>query len=157
MAVSFAQPTDVVKVRFQAQMNLSGVARRYNGTMAAYKQIYQLEGFRGLWKGSHPTLRQVELHFDSTHSRPLPPLRRDATQHYEKRTGELHRAGDVRPDQRGHPEAQPAVWWASQLHTHITHPPIETADWAESNTPTFTSARADKPPLVGEDIDIQGG
>lgn len=51
MAVSFAQPTDVVKVRFQAQMNLSGVARRYNGTMQAYKQIYQLEGFRGLWKG----------------------------------------------------------------------------------------------------------
>lgn len=56
MAVSFAQPTDVVKVRFQAQMNLSGVARRYNGTMQAYKQIYQLEGFRGLWKGFHTLL-----------------------------------------------------------------------------------------------------
>lgn len=54
MAVSFAQPTDVVKVRFQAQMNLSGVARRYSGTMQAYKQIYQLEGFRGLWKGASP-------------------------------------------------------------------------------------------------------
>lgn len=113
MAVSFAQPTDVVKVRFQAQMNLSGVARRYNGTMAAYKQIYQLEGFRGLWKGSRPTLHQVRLaSARRTRSLRLPrsPLRRDAAKHHEKRAGELHRAGDVRPDQRGHPEAQPAVW-----------------------------------------------
>lgn len=52
MAVSFAQPTDVVKVRFQAQMNLNSVARRYSGTMQAYKHIYQNEGFRGLWKGA---------------------------------------------------------------------------------------------------------
>ena len=51
MAVSLAQPTDVVKVRFQAQMNLSGVARRYNGTMQAYKHIFMNEGLRGLWKG----------------------------------------------------------------------------------------------------------
>ena len=52
MAVSFAQPTDVVKVRFQAQMNLDGVARRYTGTMQAYKHIFQNEGVRGLWKGA---------------------------------------------------------------------------------------------------------
>lgn len=52
MAVSVAQPTDVVKVRFQAQMNLQGVGRRYNGTMQAYRQIFQLEGLRGLWKGA---------------------------------------------------------------------------------------------------------
>ena len=52
MAVSFAQPTDVVKVRFQAQTNLDGAARRYTGTMQAYKHIYQNEGFRGLWKGT---------------------------------------------------------------------------------------------------------
>ncbi|KAK7930547.1 hypothetical protein WMY93_006942 [Mugilogobius chulae] len=50
MAVSFAQPTDVVKVRFQAQMNLDGVARRYSGTMQAYKHIFQNEGLKGLWK-----------------------------------------------------------------------------------------------------------
>lgn len=52
MAVSFAQPTDVVKVRFQAQMNLDGVARRYTGTMQAYRHIFQNEGMRGLWKGA---------------------------------------------------------------------------------------------------------
>uniref|UniRef100_A0A8C1NMP6 Dicarboxylate carrier UCP2 n=1 Tax=Cyprinus carpio TaxID=7962 RepID=A0A8C1NMP6_CYPCA len=51
LAVSVAQPTDVVKVRFQAQMNLQGVGRRYSGTMQAYRQIFQHEGLRGLWKG----------------------------------------------------------------------------------------------------------
>lgn len=50
--MSVAQPTDVVKVRFQAQMNLEGVGRRYNGTMQAYRQIFQLEGLKGLWKGA---------------------------------------------------------------------------------------------------------
>ncbi|XP_011611236.1 mitochondrial brown fat uncoupling protein 1 [Takifugu rubripes] len=61
MAVSFAQPTDVVKVRFQAQMNLNSVARRYSGTMQAYKHIYQNEGFRGLWKGTLPNITRNAL------------------------------------------------------------------------------------------------
>ncbi|XP_067353445.1 mitochondrial brown fat uncoupling protein 1 [Channa argus] len=61
MAVSFAQPTDVVKVRFQAQMNLDGVARRYNGTMQAYKLIFQNEGLRGLWKGTLPNITRNAL------------------------------------------------------------------------------------------------
>lgn len=52
MAVSFAQPTDVVKVRFQAQARLSDGAKRYNGTMDAYKTIARTEGIRGLWKGN---------------------------------------------------------------------------------------------------------
>lgn len=61
MAVSFAQPTDVVKVRFQAQMNLDGVARRYNGTLQAYKHIFQNEGLRGLWKGTLPNITRNAL------------------------------------------------------------------------------------------------
>ncbi|KAJ4945081.1 hypothetical protein JOQ06_013619 [Pogonophryne albipinna] len=61
MAVSFAQPTDVVKVRFQAQMNLDGVARRYTGTMQAYKHIFQNEGVRGLWKGTLPNITRNAL------------------------------------------------------------------------------------------------
>ncbi|TWW58755.1 mitochondrial brown fat uncoupling protein 1 [Takifugu flavidus] len=61
MAVSFAQPTDVVKVRFQAQMNLNSVTRRYSGTMQAYKHIYQNEGFRGLWKGTLPNITRNAL------------------------------------------------------------------------------------------------
>lgn len=50
MAVAIAQPTDVVKVRFQAQANVSNT-RRYKGTMDAYKTIAKQEGMRGLWKG----------------------------------------------------------------------------------------------------------
>ncbi|XP_043969352.1 mitochondrial brown fat uncoupling protein 1 [Gambusia affinis] len=61
MAVSFAQPTDVVKVRFQAQMNLNSVARRYNGTMQAYRQIFLNEGLRGLWKGTLPNITRNAL------------------------------------------------------------------------------------------------
>ncbi|XP_060682192.1 mitochondrial uncoupling protein 2 [Hemiscyllium ocellatum] len=56
MAVAFAQPTDVVKVRFQAQANLSSPNRRYNGTIEAYKTIAKEEGVRGLWKGTFPNI-----------------------------------------------------------------------------------------------------
>ncbi|XP_072231230.1 dicarboxylate carrier UCP2-like [Leuresthes tenuis] len=54
MAVAFAQPTDVVKVRFQAQAMNSGHSRRYCGTIDAYKTIAKEEGIRGLWKGTGP-------------------------------------------------------------------------------------------------------
>ncbi|KAM4810463.1 mitochondrial brown fat uncoupling protein 1 isoform 2-T2 [Rhinophrynus dorsalis] len=54
LAVTVAQPTDVVKVRFQAQVNLSGVKKRYNGTFDAYKTIAKEEGMRGLWKDNLP-------------------------------------------------------------------------------------------------------
>lgn len=51
MAVAFAQPTDVVKVRFQAEGRMADGGRRYNGTMDAYRSIARNEGMRGLWKG----------------------------------------------------------------------------------------------------------
>lgn len=53
MAVTFAQPTDVVKVRFQAQTRLpdSGAVKRYSSTMEAYRTIARDEGVKGLWKG----------------------------------------------------------------------------------------------------------
>ncbi|XP_075956210.1 dicarboxylate carrier UCP2-like isoform X1 [Anarhichas minor] len=53
MAVAFAQPTDVVKIRLQAQVRLSasGTAKRYSSTFDAYKTIGRDEGVRGLWKG----------------------------------------------------------------------------------------------------------
>ncbi|XP_077597328.1 dicarboxylate carrier UCP2-like [Stigmatopora nigra] len=56
MAVAFAQPTDVVKVRFQAQARLPDGARRYNGTLDAYRTIARNEGVRGLWKGCMPNI-----------------------------------------------------------------------------------------------------
>nr|XP_033804558.1 mitochondrial uncoupling protein 2-like [Geotrypetes seraphini] len=56
MAVAIAQPTDVVKVRFQAQANTCSSSRRYKGTMEAYKTIAKEEGVRGLWKGTAPNI-----------------------------------------------------------------------------------------------------
>uniref|UniRef100_A0A803K143 Uncoupling protein 3 (mitochondrial, proton carrier) n=1 Tax=Xenopus tropicalis TaxID=8364 RepID=A0A803K143_XENTR len=52
MAVTLAQPTDVVKVRFQAHIKVMDGERRYNGTVDAYKTIAKEEGLRGLWKGT---------------------------------------------------------------------------------------------------------
>ncbi|XP_076751721.1 dicarboxylate carrier UCP2 [Xylocopa sonorina] len=51
MAVLFAQPTDVVKVRLQA-----GGSVRYSSTLQAYKNIAAEEGTRGLWKGTVPNI-----------------------------------------------------------------------------------------------------
>lgn len=51
LAVFFAQPTDVVKVRFQASINGGSSAPRYASTLQAYKAIAAKEGMRGLWKG----------------------------------------------------------------------------------------------------------
>lgn len=51
VAVACAQPTDVVKVRFQASGALSDSARRYSSTMDAYRTIAREEGIRGLWRG----------------------------------------------------------------------------------------------------------
>ncbi|XDA84444.1 hypothetical protein R6Z07M_014253 [Ovis aries] len=55
LAVAVAQPTDVVKVRFQAQAR-AGAARRYQSTVEAYKTIAREEGFQGLWKGTSPNV-----------------------------------------------------------------------------------------------------
>lgn len=53
LAVVFAQPTDVVKVRFQAQIQLpeDSSLKRYSSTTDAYRIIAKNEGVRGLWKG----------------------------------------------------------------------------------------------------------
>lgn len=54
MAVTFAQPTEVVKIRFQAQNKL--IETRYTSTFGAYREIAQQEGVQGLWKGAFPNL-----------------------------------------------------------------------------------------------------
>ncbi|XP_062870904.1 mitochondrial uncoupling protein 2 [Trichomycterus rosablanca] len=56
MAVALAQPTDVVKVRFQAQVSSGPANKRYSGTMDAYRAIAKEEGIRGLWKGTGPNV-----------------------------------------------------------------------------------------------------
>lgn len=60
MAVVCAQPTDVVKVRMQAQ---KAGTRRYNGVIAAYRMIAQQEGMKGLWKGRSFSTDVAEMSF----------------------------------------------------------------------------------------------
>ncbi|XP_064925030.1 putative mitochondrial transporter UCP3 isoform X3 [Columba livia] len=56
VAVTCAQPTDVVKVRFQANGATADGARRYSGTVDAYRTIAREEGVRGLWRGTLPNI-----------------------------------------------------------------------------------------------------
>lgn len=55
LAVLFAQPTDVVKVRLQAG-SIGRSSVRYSSTLQAYKNIAAEEGTRGLWKGTIPNI-----------------------------------------------------------------------------------------------------
>ncbi|NXN69341.1 UCP3 protein, partial [Himantopus himantopus] len=56
VAVACAQPTDVVKVRFQANGAMPESSRRYSGTVDAYRTIAREEGVRGLWRGTLPNI-----------------------------------------------------------------------------------------------------
>nr|ASM46968.1 uncoupling protein 1 [Tapirus indicus] len=56
VAVFIGQPTEVVKVRLQAQSHLHGPKPRYTGTYNAYRIIATTEGLTGLWKGTIPNL-----------------------------------------------------------------------------------------------------
>lgn len=58
LAVLIAQPTDVVKIRFQAGNNGKSTVR-YKSTLQAYKNIAVNEGVRGLWKGIKNKIRII--------------------------------------------------------------------------------------------------
>ncbi|XP_032743669.1 mitochondrial brown fat uncoupling protein 1 [Rattus rattus] len=56
VAVFIGQPTEVVKVRMQAQSHLHGIKPRYTGTYNAYRVIATTESLSTLWKGTTPNL-----------------------------------------------------------------------------------------------------
>ncbi|XP_052135917.1 mitochondrial uncoupling protein 1 [Oryza glaberrima] len=57
IAISIANPTDLVKVRLQAEGKLApGAPRRYAGAMDAYAKIVRQEGFAALWTGIGPNV-----------------------------------------------------------------------------------------------------
>lgn len=56
IAISIAQPTDVVKVRMQAK---SGI--RYRNSLHAYRTIYRTEGMAGLWSGLGPNVARNSI------------------------------------------------------------------------------------------------
>ena len=51
LAIFSAQPTDVVKVRMQAEVKKQGEKSQYKGVIDAYRTIAKTEGMKGLYKG----------------------------------------------------------------------------------------------------------
>ncbi|PNY08501.1 mitochondrial uncoupling protein 3-like, partial [Trifolium pratense] len=57
LAITIANPTDLVKVRLQSEGQLpSGVPKRYSGAMDAYSTIIRQEGLGALWTGLGPNI-----------------------------------------------------------------------------------------------------
>jgi len=57
IAISIASPTDLVKVRMQAEGKLAeGVPRKYPSALSAYGIIAKEEGMAGLWTGLGPNV-----------------------------------------------------------------------------------------------------
>ncbi|KAG2670028.1 hypothetical protein I3843_14G063600 [Carya illinoinensis] len=57
IAIAVANPTDLVKVRLQAEGKLpAGVPRRYSGALDAYFTIVRQEGLGALWTGLGPNV-----------------------------------------------------------------------------------------------------
>jgi solute carrier family 25 uncoupling protein 8/9 len=57
LAISIASPTDLVKVRMQAEGKLpEGVKRKYPSALSAYSIIAKEEGIAGLWTGLGPNI-----------------------------------------------------------------------------------------------------
>jgi len=56
IAILSAQPTDVVKIRMQAELRKAGEKPRYKGVFHAYATVYKLEGMKGLYKGTLPNI-----------------------------------------------------------------------------------------------------
>ncbi|KAI8014763.1 Mitochondrial uncoupling protein 1 [Camellia lanceoleosa] len=57
LGITIANPTDLVKVRLQAEGKLPpGVPRRYSGALNAYSTIVRQEGVGALWTGIGPNI-----------------------------------------------------------------------------------------------------
>lgn len=57
LAIAVANPTDLVKVRLQAEGKLApGIPKRYYGTIDAYSTIVRQEGLGALWTGLGPNI-----------------------------------------------------------------------------------------------------
>ena len=59
---SIATPTDLVKVRMQAQGKLrDGETKRYKSTFAAFREIFREGGLKGLYVGVGPTVKRAAI------------------------------------------------------------------------------------------------
>lgn len=58
IAISVANPTDLVKIKMQAQGigKISGIPPQYAGSIDCYRQIIKADGVKGLWTGWGPNV-----------------------------------------------------------------------------------------------------
>ena len=58
LAISVANPTDLVKVKMQAQGvgKLDGIEPKYSGSIDCYRQLYAEGGIKNLWTGWGPNV-----------------------------------------------------------------------------------------------------
>lgn len=58
IAISIANPTDLVKIKMQAQGIgiINGVPPQYSGSFDCYRQIFRADGVKGLWRGWGPNV-----------------------------------------------------------------------------------------------------
>lgn len=62
IGIAIANPTDVVKIRLQAEGRLEkGVQPRYKGAIDAYRKIVAEEGFHRLWAGVMPNIARNSI------------------------------------------------------------------------------------------------
>mmetsp|Transcript_19347 Transcript_19347/g.16563 ORF Transcript_19347/g.16563 Transcript_19347/m.16563 type:complete len:126 (+) Transcript_19347:313-690(+) len=62
IGITVANPTDVVKIRLQAEGRLpEGVPKKYSGVMDAYSKIFAQEGLGGLWRGWGPNVMRNSI------------------------------------------------------------------------------------------------
>lgn len=58
IAISVANPQDLVKIKMQAQGagKLQGIEPKYKGSIDCYRQIFAEGGIKGLWQGWGPNV-----------------------------------------------------------------------------------------------------
>lgn len=61
IAIAVANPTDLVKVRLQADGKSTAVKRHYSGALNAYATIVRQEGIGALWTGLGPNMARNAL------------------------------------------------------------------------------------------------
>jgi solute carrier family 25 uncoupling protein 8/9 len=61
IGISVANPTDVVKIRLQAQGSMKPSERRYTGTLDCYRKIIAADGVPGLWVGIIPNIMRNSI------------------------------------------------------------------------------------------------
>ena len=61
IAILSAQPTDVVKIRMQAELIKPGEKSRYNGVMHAYKTVFKEEGIAGKIRLVHKYILKTDF------------------------------------------------------------------------------------------------